>query len=146
MTYFPTLLYTLTSDIPTLSYTRSLKKLTPSGGTSLYKPLYGVPQGGFTYYWPFIEIFPPAKLSRVLESCISILFSLAFYFRYSIVPAQEKCSICSYPLLTRGFYVFPCHHAFHCDCLKNEVRLLRLFLGLFLKVYIYNLFFKKWCV
>ncbi|CAH3168704.1 unnamed protein product, partial [Porites lobata] len=41
--------------------------------------------------------------------------------RYSIVPAQEKCSICSYPLLTRGFYVFPCHHAFHCDCLKNEI-------------------------
>lgn len=41
--------------------------------------------------------------------------------KYSIVPAQEKCSICSYPLLTRGFYVFPCHHAFHCDCLKNEI-------------------------
>ena len=129
MTYFPVLLYTLSSDIPSLSYTRSLKKLHPSGGTSLYKPLYGVPQGRFTYYWPFIEIFPPAKLSRVLESCIlknSFLFG--FYFRYSIVPAHEKCSICSYPLLTRGFNVFPCHHAFHCDCLKNEVRLLRLFL------------------
>lgn len=41
--------------------------------------------------------------------------------KYSIVPAQEKCSICLYPLLTRGFYVFPCHHAFHSDCLKNEI-------------------------
>lgn len=41
--------------------------------------------------------------------------------KYSIVPAQEKCAICSYPLLTRGFYVFPCHHAFHSDCLKNEI-------------------------
>ncbi|XP_068704082.1 vacuolar protein sorting-associated protein 18 homolog isoform X2 [Montipora capricornis] len=41
--------------------------------------------------------------------------------KYSIVPALEKCSICSYPLLTRAFYVFPCHHAFHADCLKNEM-------------------------
>jgi len=41
--------------------------------------------------------------------------------KYSIVPAQQKCSICSYPLLTRGFYVFPCHHAFHVDCLQNEI-------------------------
>ena len=86
MTYFPVLLYTLSSDIPFLSYTRSLKKLHPSGGTSLYKPLYGVPQGGFTYYWPFIEIFPPAKLSRVLESCIlkySFLFGFLFQIQYS---------------------------------------------------------------
>ena len=86
MTYFPVLLYTLSSDIPSLSYTWSLKKLHPLGGTSLYKPLYGVPQGGFTYYWPFIEIFPPAKLSRVLESCIlkySFLFGFLFQIQYS---------------------------------------------------------------
>lgn len=47
---------------------------------------------------------------------------VSFGYRYSVVPAQEKCSICSYPLLTRAFYVFPCHHAFHSDCLKDEVR------------------------
>ncbi|KAK2551808.1 Vacuolar protein sorting-associated protein 18-like protein [Acropora cervicornis] len=41
--------------------------------------------------------------------------------KYSVVPAQEKCSVCSYPLLTRAFYVFPCHHAFHSDCLKDEM-------------------------
>ncbi|XP_027053569.1 vacuolar protein sorting-associated protein 18 homolog [Pocillopora damicornis] len=41
--------------------------------------------------------------------------------KYRVVPAQEKCSICLYPLLTRGFYVFPCHHSFHSDCLKNEI-------------------------
>ena len=93
------------------------------------KPLYGVPQGGLTYHWPFINFFYQLRYQEYWRAVSStILFSLAFYFRYSIVPAQEKCSICSYPLLTRGFYVFPCHHAFHCDCVKNEVRLLRLFL------------------
>ena len=79
----------LSSDIPTLSYTRSLKKLSPSGGTSLYKPLYGVPQGGFTSYWPFIELFLPAKLSRILESCI---------FNYSFLSgflSQIQYSSCS---------------------------------------------------
>ena len=86
MKNFPVLLYTLTIDIPTLSYTRSLKKLSPSGGTSLYKPLYGVPQRGLTYYWPFIEIFLPAKLSRVSESCIfnySFVFGFLFQIQYS---------------------------------------------------------------
>ena len=41
--------------------------------------------------------------------------------KFSIVPAQEKCCICNYPLLTRQFYVFPCNHAFHMDCLVTEL-------------------------
>ena len=76
MTNFPVLSYTLFSDIPTLSYTRSLKKPPPSGGTFLYKP----------YHWPFIELFLPAKLSRVLESCIfnySFLSGFLFQIQYS---------------------------------------------------------------
>ena len=89
MTNIPTLLYTLTSDIPSLSYTRSLKKLPPSGGTSLYKPLYGVPQGGFTYYCPYIEIFVPAKLSRVLESCI---FNYSFFSGFLFQIQYSSCS------------------------------------------------------
>ena len=63
-----------------------MKKLPPSCGTSLYKPLFGVPQGGFTYYWRFIELFLPAKLSRVLESCIfnySFLSGFLFQIQYS---------------------------------------------------------------
>ncbi|KZF22540.1 hypothetical protein L228DRAFT_229679 [Xylona heveae TC161] len=41
--------------------------------------------------------------------------------RYAIVEPGEKCYICQYPLLTRQFFVFPCQHAFHSDCLAKRV-------------------------
>ncbi|CAG8443250.1 6027_t:CDS:10 [Acaulospora colombiana] len=41
--------------------------------------------------------------------------------RFAIVTSEEKCAICDFPLLTRQFYVFPCQHAFHADCLLNRV-------------------------
>ncbi|KAF9902355.1 hypothetical protein BX616_001970, partial [Lobosporangium transversale] len=40
--------------------------------------------------------------------------------RFAIVASTERCTSCDYPLLTRQFYVFPCQHTFHADCLiKN---------------------------
>ena len=42
--------------------------------------------------------------------------------RYEVVTGGMKCQLCSYPLLTRAFYIFPCTHAFHKDCCVNEVR------------------------
>jgi vacuolar protein sorting-associated protein 18 len=41
--------------------------------------------------------------------------------RFITVDAGERCSVCSFPILTRQFYVFPCHHAFHADCLVSLV-------------------------
>ncbi|KAI8634785.1 vacuolar protein sorting protein-like protein DigA [Xylariaceae sp. FL1651] len=41
--------------------------------------------------------------------------------RYAIVEPGEKCYICSLPLLSRQFFVFPCQHAFHSDCLGRKV-------------------------
>ncbi|KAK4699337.1 vacuolar protein sorting-associated protein 18, partial [Phenoliferia sp. Uapishka_3] len=41
--------------------------------------------------------------------------------RFVVVDAAEKCGSCGQQLLTRQFYVFPCQHAFHADCLINEV-------------------------
>lgn len=41
--------------------------------------------------------------------------------RYAIVQPGEKCFVCSLPLLSRQFFVFPCQHAFHSDCLGREV-------------------------
>lgn len=42
--------------------------------------------------------------------------------RYAVIQAGEACSICGYPLLTRQFYVFPCRHAFHADCLVTKLK------------------------
>jgi hypothetical protein len=41
--------------------------------------------------------------------------------RYAIVEPGEKCYICRLPLLVRQFFVFPCQHAFHADCLGKRV-------------------------
>ncbi|EKM61206.1 uncharacterized protein PHACADRAFT_247665 [Phanerochaete carnosa HHB-10118-sp] len=37
--------------------------------------------------------------------------------RFITIDAGERCSHCDQPLLTRQFYVFPCQHTFHADCL-----------------------------
>ncbi|GAA6004427.1 hypothetical protein JCM10207_000722 [Rhodosporidiobolus poonsookiae] len=41
--------------------------------------------------------------------------------RFVVVDANEKCGSCGQQLLTRQFYVFPCQHCFHADCLIQEV-------------------------
>ncbi|KAJ9151869.1 Pep3/Vps18/deep orange family-domain-containing protein [Pleurostoma richardsiae] len=41
--------------------------------------------------------------------------------RYAIVEPGEKCQDCGLPLLSRQFFVFPCQHAFHSDCLGKRV-------------------------
>ncbi|KAI9679115.1 MAG: hypothetical protein M1829_001785 [Trizodia sp. TS-e1964] len=41
--------------------------------------------------------------------------------RYAIVEPGERCYICQYPLLSRQFFVFPCQHAFHSDCLGQKI-------------------------
>jgi vacuolar protein sorting-associated protein 18 len=41
--------------------------------------------------------------------------------RYAIVEPGEKCYVCGLPLLSRQFFVFPCQHAFHSDCLGRKV-------------------------
>lgn len=40
--------------------------------------------------------------------------------RFAVINAVEKCYLCQFPLLTRQFYIFPCQHAFHADCLVNR--------------------------
>ncbi|KAG8987850.1 hypothetical protein FRB90_003109, partial [Tulasnella sp. 427] len=42
--------------------------------------------------------------------------------RFVTLEATEKCSICGLNLLTRQFYVFPCQHCFHADCLIGQVK------------------------
>ncbi|KAJ3194988.1 hypothetical protein HDU67_004536, partial [Dinochytrium kinnereticum] len=40
--------------------------------------------------------------------------------RYATISVAEECHICHKPLLSRQFYIFPCQHVFHQDCLMNE--------------------------
>ena len=43
--------------------------------------------------------------------------------RFVTIDASERCSSCGLALLTRQFYVFPCQHTFHADCLIGLVRI-----------------------
>jgi hypothetical protein len=42
--------------------------------------------------------------------------------RFVTLEQGERCAHCNYPLFTRQFYVFPCQHSFHADCLIGMVR------------------------
>src|ERR1700726_5066324 len=37
--------------------------------------------------------------------------------RFITIDVREQCELCSQLLLARQFYVFPCQHTFHADCL-----------------------------
>lgn len=41
--------------------------------------------------------------------------------KYGYVSSTDVCVICEYALLGRDFYIFPCRHGFHTDCLTKEV-------------------------
>ena len=56
--------------------------------------------------------------------CWRLIKNLFDRNRHLVVGDTERCYSCDKQLLTRGFYVFPCQHAFHSDCLYREVRVL----------------------
>ncbi|KAL0278891.1 UNVERIFIED_CONTAM: hypothetical protein PYX00_000572 [Menopon gallinae] len=45
----------------------------------------------------------------------------AFKHRYSVIKSSDTCSLCELQLLLRPFYIFPCGHYFHSDCLTTEL-------------------------
>nr|OQO16082.1 hypothetical protein B0A51_16507 [Rachicladosporium sp. CCFEE 5018] len=57
-----------------------------------------------------------AATAQSIKSSISAIDS-----RYAIVEPGERCWKCRMPLLMRQFFVFPCQHAFHADCLGEMV-------------------------
>lgn len=44
-----------------------------------------------------------------------------FRNRSTIINSQEFCSNCNGLLLLKPFFIFPCGHKFHRDCLEREV-------------------------
>lgn len=41
--------------------------------------------------------------------------------KYGFVESQQKCQLCDSAVLTREFYLFPCQHVYHADCLQTHV-------------------------
>ncbi|GAA94421.1 uncharacterized protein L969DRAFT_105058 [Mixia osmundae IAM 14324] len=60
----------------------------------------------------------------------------ALQSRFVTLDASDVCQRCSQPVISRHFYVFPCRHSWHADCLVSEItrlsppHVLRLLLGL----------------
>jgi len=62
------------------------------------------------------------EMDEATESAREIRAEInSFRNRYAVVRSQDKCSACGYPLMMRAFYLFPCGHKFHSDCLVAEV-------------------------
>ena len=65
--------------------------------------------------------FPPFLPPSLLSSPSLPPPSLPLLHRSVTIGADTRCQICDTRLLTQGFYMFPCTHAFHRDCLLQEV-------------------------
>ena len=63
------------------------------------------------------EMDEATKNAQAIKSDIAVLKT-----RFVTIDAGERCSSCGNALLTRQFYVFPCQHTFHADCLIGLVR------------------------
>lgn len=44
-----------------------------------------------------------------------------FRNRSVVIDGQEPCNICSNYLLTKPFFIFPCGHKFHNDCMEQRI-------------------------
>lgn len=63
--------------------------------------------------------------------------------RSVVVEANSACSFCQQGLMTRAFYVFPCGHTFHADCLIKQVSS-NFFLIFFFSLHISKSLMFKW--
>ncbi|KAI8456761.1 Pep3/Vps18/deep orange family-domain-containing protein [Phakopsora pachyrhizi] len=56
------------------------------------------------------------RSAELIKSDLSKLSS-----RFLVINQDDECSLCEETLTTRQFYLFPCQHSFHADCLIKEV-------------------------
>jgi len=43
--------------------------------------------------------------------------------RYGYLGSEQACDICGTPVQSRAFFLFPCTHVFHSDCMAAEMKL-----------------------
>ncbi|KAK7574291.1 hypothetical protein V9T40_011482 [Parthenolecanium corni] len=63
------------------------------------------------------EMDDASKSASMIRSDIQ-----AFKHRYTVIQASDLCCSCNIQLLLRPFYIFPCSHYFHTDCLIRELK------------------------
>lgn len=39
-----------------------------------------------------------------------------------VIGGQDLCSVCNVYLLMKPFFIFPCGHKFHSECLEQQIR------------------------
>lgn len=66
------------------------------------------------------------QLNKEMEESVDMAKNIKneiqrFEKRYALIEPGEKCFLCDLPVATKKFYVFPCLHTFHCDCLLENV-------------------------
>lgn len=66
------------------------------------------------------------KLTLEMNSSVSINETiteeiLKYGEKSQIIKSGESCSLCEFLLTSRKFFIFPCSHAFHSDCLIKEI-------------------------
>ncbi|KAL5480112.1 hypothetical protein EMCRGX_G023734 [Ephydatia muelleri] len=67
-----------------------------------------------------------AELQRDMESATESARNIhsdiqVFRNQYCKLRSTDKCQLCGSRLMTSSFYMFPCHHACHKDCLIKEL-------------------------
>ena len=67
-------------------------------------------------------VLAPVEMDETTENAEAIKADIkALRNRFVVIDSGERCTVCSFPLLSRQFYVFPCQHSFHVDCLIGLV-------------------------
>lgn len=66
------------------------------------------------------------KLTLEMNSSVSINETITDEItkhgeKSQIIKSGESCSLCEFLLTSRKFFIFPCNHAFHSDCLIKEI-------------------------
>ncbi|XP_048483000.1 vacuolar protein sorting-associated protein 18 homolog isoform X2 [Plutella xylostella] len=64
-----------------------------------------------------------AEMEEATKSAEYVRSEIQLFRNCSVlVSVSDSCSLCALALLLRPFYLFPCAHRFHADCLRAEIQ------------------------
>lgn len=62
------------------------------------------------------------EMQEATESAERVRYEIqSFRNKYTFIKTTDTCSICNLTLIMSAFYIFPCGHRFHSDCLLMEL-------------------------